>query len=125
MAERERGCYKLSQINSAIRFSNIILSYCAEFSVLFFASKLFLAADIVVADEKVVNLAENQMLRFPGNNEIENSQDTDAGEDARLLAMIANQDQSALAALYRRRGKLIYSTLFRMLANEMETQEIM
>lgn len=46
-------------------------------------------------------------------------------EDARLLAIIADGDQPALAALYRRRGSLLYSLLVRMLGNEMEAQEIM
>jgi RNA polymerase sigma-70 factor (ECF subfamily) len=46
-------------------------------------------------------------------------------EDAHLLAMVAGRDQYALAALYRRRGYLIYSLLVRMLVNEMEAQEVM
>jgi len=45
-------------------------------------------------------------------------------EDARLLALIAGGDQRALAALYKRQGGLVYSLILRMLANEMETQEV-
>lgn len=46
-------------------------------------------------------------------------------EDTRLLAIIADEDQHALAQLYRRRGTLLYSLLVRMLGDEMEAQEIM
>jgi RNA polymerase sigma-70 factor (ECF subfamily) len=49
----------------------------------------------------------------------------EAREDARLLAMAAEGDQSGFAAVYRRRSGLIYSLLVRMLVNEMEAQEIM
>lgn len=45
-------------------------------------------------------------------------------EDARLLALVGEGDQRALAALYKRQGGLIYSFVFRMLTNEMETQEV-
>jgi RNA polymerase sigma-70 factor, ECF subfamily len=78
-----------------------------------------------MANNLRVKPAENHMLRFPGNDRPEDSQDTEALEDARLLVMIADGDQEALAALYRRRGALLYSMLVRMLANEMEAQEIM
>lgn len=46
-------------------------------------------------------------------------------EDARLLAAITARDSHALAELYQRRGRLIYSLLVRMLVNEMEAQEVM
>jgi RNA polymerase sigma-70 factor (ECF subfamily) len=46
-------------------------------------------------------------------------------EDTRLLALITDRDQRALAALYHRRGTLIYSLLLRMVGSEMETEEIM
>jgi RNA polymerase sigma-70 factor (ECF subfamily) len=49
----------------------------------------------------------------------------EAREDARLLARVAEGDQNGFAALYRRRGGLIYSLLIRMLVNEMEAQEVM
>jgi RNA polymerase sigma-70 factor (ECF subfamily) len=49
----------------------------------------------------------------------------EAREDARLLSAIAARDQHALAMLYQRHGRLIYSLLVRMLVNEMEAQEIM
>jgi len=49
----------------------------------------------------------------------------EAREDARLLAMVAEGDQGGFAALYRRRGGLIYSLLIRMLVSEMEAQEVM
>src|SRR5215467_3639849 len=45
-------------------------------------------------------------------------------EDARLLARMAEGDQRALAALYKRHGGLIYSFILRMLTNEMEAQEV-
>lgn len=45
-------------------------------------------------------------------------------EDARFLARMAEGDQRALAALYKRQGGLIYSFILRMLTNEMETQEV-
>jgi len=65
------------------------------------------------------------MLRFPGTYQPDDSQDTEAREDARLLARIGDGDQHALAALYRRRGALLYSLLVRMLGREMEAQEIL
>ena len=64
------------------------------------------------------------MLPFPGSGKPDELPDAEACEDARLLAAIAREDQRALAALYRRRGGLLYSVLVRMLVNEMEAQEI-
>lgn len=49
----------------------------------------------------------------------------DSREDARLLAEVAGGDQRALAALYERRGGVLYSLLVRMLGNEAEAQEVM
>jgi RNA polymerase sigma-70 factor (ECF subfamily) len=49
--------------------------------------------------------------------------DVDAREDARLLRAIAGGDERALAALYHRRGGLIFSFLTRMLGHEAEAQE--
>lgn len=70
--------------------------------------------------------AENQMVRFPGGGPPDELHDAvEVREDARLLTGIAGGDQHALAALYRRRGSLIYSLLVRMLVNEMEAQEVM
>jgi len=67
-----------------------------------------------------VESAEDQTTQFekPGD-----SLAPDAREDARLLAMVAEGDQRALAAFYHRRSRLIYSLLVRMLVNEMEAQE--
>jgi RNA polymerase sigma-70 factor (ECF subfamily) len=69
--------------------------------------------------------AEKPMPRPRGNDRPDEALDCEAREDARLLGLVANEDQQALAALYRRRGGLIYSMLIRMLGNEMEAQEIM
>lgn len=49
--------------------------------------------------------------------------DPEALQDVRLLAAVADGDQQALAALYRRHGSLIYSLLLRMLGNSAEAQE--
>ena len=69
--------------------------------------------------------AENQVVQFPGGGPPEELHDAvEVREDARLLMGIAGGDQHALAALYRRRGSLIYSLLLRMLVNEMEAQEV-
>ena len=68
--------------------------------------------------------AEDQTVRFAGNHEPGDSREAEVREDARLLAAIAVEDQHALAALYRRRANLLYSLLVRMLANEMEAQEV-
>jgi len=64
------------------------------------------------------------MLRFSGTYKPDDSQDAEARKDARLLALIAEGDQEALAALYRLRGGLLYSLLMRMLVNQMEAQEV-
>ncbi len=72
-----------------------------------------------------VESAEDQTVRFTGNQEPGDSQEADVREDARLLAVIADGDQHALATLYRRRGGLLYSLLVRMLVNEMEAQEVL
>ena len=73
-----------------------------------------------------VETAENQVVRFPGDSPLEESHhEVEAREDTRLLMAVAGGDQRALAALYRRRGNLIYSLLVRMLVNEMEAQEVM
>ena len=69
--------------------------------------------------------AENHVVRLPGNSPDELHEAAEVREDARLLAGIAGGDSQALAALYRRRGGLVYSILVRMLVNEMETQEVM
>jgi RNA polymerase sigma-70 factor (ECF subfamily) len=63
-------------------------------------------------------------VRLAGNHEPGSSQEAEVREDARLLAVIAGGDQHALATLYRRRAGLLYSLLVRMLANEMEAQEV-
>jgi len=63
-----------------------------------------------------VESAEDQTTQFekPGDS---------LARDARLLGMVAEGDQRALAAFYHRRSRLIYSLLARMLINEMEAQE--
>jgi len=72
-----------------------------------------------------VTSAGNQSERFAGNDESGDSQETQEREDMRLLRLIAQGDQQALAALYERRGTLLYSLLSRMLVNSMEAQEVM
>src|SRR5262245_35928316 len=72
-----------------------------------------------------VEPAEDQLLRFPGSGPSGDLQDAEAREDARLLVGIDQGDQVSLAALYRRRGGLLYSLLVRMLVSEMEAQEVM
>src|SRR5882762_8929209 len=69
-----------------------------------------------------VESAENQTMRFTKPRDPE---EAEVREDARLLSAIAEGDQQALAAVYRRHGGLIYSLLLRMLVNEMEAQEVM
>ncbi len=64
-------------------------------------------------------------MRCPDNEQAGESQEAEVREDARLLGGIAQGDRPALAALYRRRGGLLYSLLVRMLGNEMEAQEAM
>ena len=51
--------------------------------------------------------------------------DVEAREDARLLRAIAEEDQRALALLYRRRSGLIFSFLLRMLGSRAEAQEVL
>jgi RNA polymerase sigma-70 factor (ECF subfamily) len=68
-----------------------------------------------------VELVNNQMLRFSESD----ARTEDASEDARLLAQIAEGDERALAALYKRRGRILYSLLARMLVNEHEAQEVL
>lgn len=70
--------------------------------------------------------AKSQFLRFPGSIGPGESQDATEGSiEKRLLAEIADGCQQALAALYRRRGTLIYSLLVQMLVSEAEAQEVM
>jgi RNA polymerase sigma-70 factor (ECF subfamily) len=69
-----------------------------------------------------VESAENQRMRV---NDRGSPIDPESREDARLLALVAEGDQNAFAALYRRQSGLIYSLLVRMLVHEMEAQEIM
>lgn len=70
----------------------------------------------------LVEPAEHQMTRSELSGD---SLSPETREDARLLAMAGEGDQSAFAALYRRRSGLIYSLVVRMLVNEMEAQEVM
>lgn len=65
---------------------------------------------------------KNQIMQFNERSEL---LDLEAREDVRLLALIAEGDQHAFAALYRRQSGLIYSLLVRMLVHEMEAQEVM
>jgi RNA polymerase sigma-70 factor (ECF subfamily) len=55
----------------------------------------------------------------------ETQDEVEAREDAQLLQAIAEEDQQALAILYRRRGDLVYSVLVRMLGNSAEAQEVL
>ncbi|HYV30864.1 MAG TPA: sigma factor, partial [Candidatus Binatia bacterium] len=64
-------------------------------------------------------------MRLAADRDPGDSQEADVREDTRLLRRIADEDPRALAALYRRRGGLLYSLLVRMLVNEMEAQEVM
>lgn len=66
--------------------------------------------------------AEDQTTQ---TNEQKTTLDVEAREEMRLLVLIAEGNQHAFAALYRRRSTLIYSLLIRMLVNEMEAQEAM
>lgn len=72
-----------------------------------------------------VESAEQQPLRLPGKYETGDSQEIERREDTRLLLLIAGGDSQALAALYHRRGTLLYSLLVRILVNDMEAQEVM
>ena len=75
-----------------------------------------------VKNDLCVESAGDQTAQFHKSGD---SQALKACDDARLLAVVAEGDQHALAALYRRRSGLIYSLLVRMLVNEMEAQEAM
>ena len=77
------------------------------------------------SDRLHVEPAKNQVLRFPGNRPGESHDAAEGSIEKRLLADIAEGCQQALAALYRRRGSLIYSLLVQMLVNETEAQEVM
>jgi RNA polymerase sigma-70 factor, ECF subfamily len=72
-----------------------------------------------------VEPAEKKLLQFPGNTKPEAQMNAEPREDARLLARIAGKCHESLAALYDRRGGLLYSLLARMLLSESEAQEIM
>lgn len=63
------------------------------------------------------------LLRPPAEGPGVTQDEREAREDARLLYAIAGGDERALAALYHRRGGLIYSFLTRMLGHEAEAQE--
>jgi RNA polymerase sigma-70 factor (ECF subfamily) len=77
-------------------------------------------------NEVRVEQAENPMIRFPGADEPgETRENAEDREDARLLASIAGGNSQAVAALYRRRGTVLYSLLLRMLVSEMEAQEVL
>ncbi|HTI97731.1 MAG TPA: sigma-70 family RNA polymerase sigma factor [Dongiaceae bacterium] len=72
-----------------------------------------------------MNSIENQKMRFPEQNRAGGLPEAEVREDVQLLALIAGENQHALAALYRRRSGLLYSLLVRMLGNEMEAQEVL
>jgi len=73
-----------------------------------------------------VEPALDKLLPFPGQAEPgEVQMDAESREDARLLANIAGKCHESLAALYQRRGGLLYSLLVRMLVSETEAQEVM
>ena len=72
-----------------------------------------------------VEPAKEPAMPSTERNEARQPFDPEANEDARLLALMAQGNQNALAAFYRRRSELLYSLLVRMLGNEMEAQEIM
>jgi RNA polymerase sigma-70 factor (ECF subfamily) len=92
----------------------------------FNASKLKPSTDYPgVRYNQIVQPAKAQMLRFPFNETPGDSQEAQAREDARLLSLVAEQNHEAFEALYRRRSGLLYSLLKRMLANEMEAQEVL
>lgn len=71
---------------------------------------------------KDVQSAEKQTMRF---NESRGVDELEVREDMRLLIAISEGDQQAFAALYRRRGGVIYSLLRRILVNPMEAEEAM
>jgi RNA polymerase sigma-70 factor (ECF subfamily) len=72
-----------------------------------------------------VESAGDQTVQSPVNHDSGDRQELQVREDVRLLGRIADRDQQALAALYHRRGTLLYSLLLRMLVDEMEAQEVM
>src|ERR1051325_10919822 len=65
------------------------------------------------------------MLRFPIHDTPAESPEAQAREDARLLSLVAQQNHEAFERLYRRHSGLLYSLLKRMLANDMEAQEVL
>ncbi|MCL5099294.1 MAG: hypothetical protein M1608_17515 [Candidatus Omnitrophica bacterium] len=89
------------------------------------ASKIAGLADILleVQNQFSIERAEDQRVRFQADRQ--SASRPEAREDARLLAAIAEGDTHALAALYGRRGGVLYSLLIRVLANQMEAQEAM
>ena len=72
-----------------------------------------------------MELTESERLGDPEKKSGNTQDEVEAREDARLLHAIAGEDQQALAILYRRRGDLVYSFLFRMLGNATEAQEVL
>jgi len=70
-----------------------------------------------------LDATQQNVLRPPPENPGATQADLDAREDARLLHAIAEGDERALAALYQRRGGLIFSFLTRMLGQEAEAKE--
>ena len=48
----------------------------------------------------------------------------DESGDEILLDLISGSDQAALAMLYERRGRLIYSLVYRMLGNAADSEEV-
>lgn len=65
------------------------------------------------------------MLQFPGNERLEDSNDPESGLDARLLLSVSEGNHDSLSVLYKRRSRVIYSFLIRMLGNEAESQEVL
>jgi RNA polymerase sigma-70 factor (ECF subfamily) len=63
------------------------------------------------------------LLRPRADNAGETQNDVEARIDAGLLQAIAGGDERALAALYHRRGGLVFSFLARMLGHEGEARE--
>jgi len=72
-----------------------------------------------------VELTDQQMRRAQEELLRATPDDVEAREDARLLRAIAEEDQRALALLYRRRSNLIFSFLVRMLGSRTEAQEVL
>lgn len=65
------------------------------------------------------------MPQLPGSEQLGDVLNAETHEDARLLFGVADGDERALAALYRRRGQLLYSLSMRVLGNEAEAREIL